>query len=81
MNREQAIIKAARLRKGRTVAIINEDKHKRRYTDSTKTLPSLNLAKQENGLDAVALRKGEEFPPKLEDLPVIEEAAEAVATV
>lgn len=81
MTREEKIANCPRLRKGFVTALVSLDKHERRYTESTKTHDSLNKAKRENGPDAVALLKGENFPPMLKELPPIEEPTqeEAVA--
>lgn len=76
MTRDEKIANCPRLRKGMTTAIVALDKHARRYTDSTKTHDSINAAKRANGCDAVALRRGENFPPRQEELPVIEEPKE-----
>jgi molybdopterin-binding protein len=73
MTRNEKISNSTKLRKGKTTAVVALDKHERRYTSSTRDHDSINQAKRTNGRDAVALLKHEHFPPKLADLPVIEE--------
>ena len=73
VTREQQIARATHMRKGMTTAIVALDDHERRYTKSTKVHDSLNQAKHANGPSAVSLRRGEHFPPTLDELPVIED--------
>lgn len=71
MTREQYIDKAVRLRKGKDTAIVHEDKHGRRYS-VLMTHGSLNEAKKANGPMAVALQRGEHFPPTKDQLPLLD---------
>ena len=75
MTRDQQIERAARLRKNKTTVVVGRDEHGRRYAEKTVRHESISLAKKNNGLNAVALQRGEDFPPTLEQLPAIEETA------
>ena len=67
MTREQYIKRSMKLRKGNTTAVVLLSEG-RRYTHSTTKYVSNNLAKKANGCNAVALQRGENFPPKLSEL-------------
>lgn len=59
------------IRKGNVIAVIGEHEGKP-CTLETKAYPSINAAKKANGLNSRTLKKGEKFPPTVNDYMLAE---------
>ena len=62
------------IRRGTVVAKVLKDDHGREYSATVTDHKTLNAAKRANGPNATT---GRTFPPQIDDLPKIEEAAAA----